>query len=139
MQTDNVVAQYVLQLDNLVEKYIAVRDKKQEIDKAHKGRMAEYARVMDKIEALILDHFTKTGQDSAKTQHGTAYKSTQTSVKVADRDAFLAFVMEDLAEREIFLESKANKTAVDAWLTEKQELPPGVNVTRINTVNIRRS
>jgi hypothetical protein len=38
-----------------------------------------------------------------------------------------------------FLESKANKTAVAAYMEANGELPPGVNVSRKLTVGVRRS
>ena len=86
---------------------------------------------------MFLAEFNETGQESAKTEHGTAYKATRMSTKVSDRDAFLNFVRENEAWE--FLESRANKTAVTAYMEENEDVPPGVDVSRISTINIRRS
>ncbi len=126
-----------MKIDELLAKYVQLRDKKQELDKAHKEKMAKFTDVMRKIECHLLDYFQDTGVDSVKTEAGTAYRTIRTTATVADRDIFLEFVRDNDAWA--FLESRANKSAVEQYLDEHQELPPGVNVNRIATVNIRRS
>lgn len=124
-------------IGDLIAKYVALRDKKAEIEKAQKEQLARFKTVMDKIEALILDHFNETGVESARTPAGTAFKSIKSNVRVDDRDAFMAFVRD--TEGWAFLESKANKSAVDEYLKVNEALPPGVSLSRVATVNIRRS
>ncbi len=124
-------------IGDLVAKYVALRDKKAEIEKAQKEQLARFKAVMDKIEALILDHFNETGVESARTPAGTAFKSIKSSVRVDDRDAFMAFVRD--TDGWAFLEAKANKSTVDEYLKVNEALPPGVSLSRVATVNIRRS
>lgn len=124
-------------IGDLIAKYVALRDKKAEIEKAQKEQLARFKTVMDKIEAMILDHFNETGVESARTPAGTAFKSIKSNVRVDDRDAFMAFVRD--TEGWAFLESKANKSAVDEYLKVNEALPPGVSLSRVATVNIRRS
>ena len=126
-----------MKIDDLLGKYVQLRDKKAEIEKAHKAKVGQLTDVMKKIEAILLEHFNDTGSDSVKTSNGTAYKSIKTSVSVADRDIFLDFIRNN--EAWAFLESRANKPAVEEYLEAHQELPPGINVSRVATVNIRRS
>lgn len=126
-----------MQLDELIRKYLKIRDAKAEREAAHKEDMKRFTSALTKIEQLLLKEFNETGQDSAKTKSGTAYRSTRTSAKVADRDSFLAFVRD--TEGWDFLESRVNKTAVEAFMEENGELPPGVDVSRAVTINIRRS
>lgn len=126
-----------MQLNDLIRKYIKIRDAKDEFVAAHKKELARYTNAMKKIEEMILNEFNETGQESAKTKFGTAYVSTKTSARVVSRDDFFGFVREQGAWD--ILEARANTTAVKAFMEEHDTLPPGVNVTRVNTINIRRS
>lgn len=126
-----------MQLAELIEKYLKIRDAKDAKVKEHKDELARYNNALTKIEQLLLKEFNETGQDSAKTPFGTAYRTIRTSAKVADRDSFFDFVRE--TEGWDFLESRANKSAVEAYMEEHDELPPGVDVSRTTTINIRRS
>ena len=126
-----------MQIDELIGKYIKIRDAKAEEESKHKEHMKRFNNAMTKIEQMLLSEFNETGQESAKTPHGTAYRSVRVAAKVADRDSFLAFVRE--SDGWDFLESRVNKTAVQEYMDEHDELPPGVNVSRSVTINIRRS
>ena len=127
----------MVDMQTLVEKYVQLRDKKAELDKAHKEKMAKFNDAMKELESRMLDHLNETGVESARTPNGTAYRSVRSNVKVEDRDAFLQFV-KDNGEWE-FLESRANKPAVESYLEDQQELPPGLSINRQHVVNIRRS
>lgn len=124
-------------ISELVAKYIAIRDKKAEIVADQKGVLDRINHALSRIEASMLEAMQGLGVESMRTPSGTAYQSTRTSAKVEDREAFLTFVREN--EAWAFLESRANKTAVEEFLTEHQELPPGITITKKLTVGIRRS
>jgi len=124
-------------INTLVEKYIAIRDTKSQIAAEPKAVMDRISNAMKKIEERLLDEMNTLGTESMRTPSGTCYKSITTSAKVEDREAFMDFVRGNNAWD--FIESRANKTAVSAFLEEHQELPPGVSVTRASAVNIRRS
>lgn len=126
-----------MQLSDLIRKYLKIRDAKEALVAEQKKELARFNNALDKIEQMLLSEFNETGQDSAKTPYGTAYRSVRTSAKVADRDAFFDFVREN--EAWDFLESRANKTAVQQFMEEHEDLPPGVDVSRVTTINIRRS
>lgn len=128
-----------MKLDQLVEKYVKVRDKKAELKKAYETEAKKYEDALVKMEAMILKIFEETGQDSAKTQFGTAYTSPRVSATVADRDAFLTWVLQDPAERTIFLENRVSKTAVEQYKGVHDDLPPGINWTSILTIGVRRA
>jgi hypothetical protein len=124
-------------INDLVEKYVQLRDKKAEIDKSHREKVAKFNAAMGKIEAFLGEYFNDIGVESIRTSSGTAFRSTETTVKVDDRDAFLAFVRD--SDAWAFLESRANKSAVDEYLKANEELPPGVSVTRRSVIRIHRS
>lgn len=122
-------------IEDLVARYVAIRDKKAQLAAERKLVDDRINKAMTKIEQALLTEMNASGAESVRTGAGTCYKSTRTSAVVDDRDSFIPFAL----EHPEFLESRANKTAVEAYLDETGELPPGVRVTRAVTVNIRRS
>lgn len=124
-------------ISELVAGYIKLRDKKKLLESEHKARLAKLDDVMDQIEARLRQHFNETGAESVRTDEGTAYSSVRTSVRVADPEVFRSFVEANNAWA--MLDARANKSAVEAYLEDRGELPPGLDVTRIQTVNIRRA
>ncbi len=79
----------------------------------------------------------QAGADNIKTAHGTCYSTTRYTASLADPEAFMKFVRDtgsfDLLDR------KANVTAVKDYVAEKSCLPPGVNLSAIKTVGVRRA
>lgn len=124
-------------IEGLVEKYIAARDKKQAIMNEAKERCAKIDGVLDKIEGILLAAFDETGLESVKTASGTAYKQTRNAYSVADWDNVLAFIREN--EMWHMLERRVAKSAVDAYREETDALPPGLDARSEVVINIRRS
>lgn len=126
-----------MKVNELVDRYIQLRDKKAAIKKEYDEKVAKVESVMDKVEAVLLKHFDETGADSIKTDAGTAYKSNRTSATVADWDKFLAHVQN--TESWQLLEHRAAKKAVEEYKAANDDLPPGINWSSEVVVNIRRS
>lgn len=126
-----------MQLNELVEKYILLRDRKADLKRDYEGKVAALDKVMEKMEAVLLDAFQTSGVESVRTAAGTAYKSTRTSATVADWDAFFAFVKEHQAFE--LIERRCSKTAVEQYRAANDDLPPGLNWREEAVVNIRRS
>ncbi len=125
-----------ISIDQLVEMYRKLREKKSEIDQEYKARLTKVREKQEVIENAILKFFNETGLESAKTPHGTAYVSTVMNARVADRDTFFEFVRRNDAWD--MLESRANKTAVREYIEEAGETPPGVDTAQIRKINIRK-
>ena len=124
-------------MEELVEKYIQLRDKKAEISAAFKAKTAKLDEVIGKIEGVLLQQFMELGMESVRTKAGTAYKSTRSSATVADWDNVLDFVRQnDLWN---MLEHRVSKQAVEQFKEEHGDLPPGVNWREEVVVNVRRS
>ena len=128
-----------MKLNELVEKYIVLRDRRAERKRAYEEADAADVALQEKIEAVLLKTFDENGMDSVKTANGTAYKSTRNSATVGDRDAYINWVLEDPQERQVFLESRCNKSAVEQYKAANDELPPGINWRSELVVNVRRS
>ena len=125
-----------MKLNELVEKYIQLRDKKAEIRKQYLARVGDIDTLMEKIEGMLLKVFNETGMDAVKTEFGTAFKSVRSSSTVADWDALRMYVLENGAWE--LIERRCNSEAVAQHKAANGELPPGVNWREEIVVNIRR-
>lgn len=123
-------------LDTQVEAYIKLRNKRKKIKELYTERDKELKVKMDKIEMEILDFLKTTGQESAKTKFGTAYKQRKTSATVSDGNEFFKFVLKHAAID--LLEKRVNKTAYLAYLDDKIEVP-GVALFTESKVMIRKN
>ena len=126
-----------MNVDALIEEYIALRDVKSDLKKEWSDANAEVERRMNQIEAEFLNKFNTENSTQAKSESGIAFKHTRSSVKVQDRDTWMKHIID--TEGWHFIESKANKTAVDEYIAEHGEPPPGVAIVVETTVNVRRS
>lgn len=124
-------------MDEIIEKYIKLRDGKAQLVQKHKEKMQGIDSVLTRIEAALLEEFREMGVQSVKTDAGTAYVQLRTSAGVADWDAVLAYIKENDAWD--MLERRVNKSAVESFREEKNDLPPGVNWREEQVVNVRRS
>lgn len=126
-------------IDKLIETYLALRDKKTELDRIHDEAIAPIKAGMAKIENHLLTQMQAQGLTSFPVKGvGTAYQSLHTSVTMADWDSYRPFI-EEQPDPFRFLDRKVNKTAVEEYMAEHQDVPPGVNVRREIVVNVRRS
>lgn len=127
-----------MKLSEAVTLYIQLRDKKAQMKSEFEASVAPINDKMEKLEAKLLDVFNKTGMDSVKTEHGTAYTAVRTTASVADREAFMEFVKAN--EEWSLIEVRAAKTAIEQFRDNNDnELPPGINIRSERVVNIRRS
>lgn len=117
-----------------VAQYIRIREferaAKAEFDKSMKRTRDAKAL----LEAQLLQHLNDTGGNKLSCDVGTVYRRTITSVKVVDQSLFRAFGIEN-DEWDAF-DIRANKTYINKVIDENGELPPGVKVTRIDTVGV---
>lgn len=121
----------------LVEGYIRLRDKKAEIKARHEAEMAPVNAMMDKIEIHLLAKMQEQGVESYKTGVGTAYTTTRSSVTCADGAGFIAWAIE--TGNTHMIERRAVKTAVDEFVAQHKDLPPGLTYRTETVVNVRRS
>lgn len=126
-------------LDQLVEKYIALRDRKAALKGDYEKSVAKIDEALGRIEAYLLTQLTATGSESVRTKSGTFYKSERISATVADWDHIREWVLDAPAERWSMLEKRVSKGFVEAYKTEHNDLPPGVNIRSEIVVNVRRS
>lgn len=128
-QTNEDVEKYVRQ-------YLAIREILKKLDDAHDEARKEWVDEHNKLTGLLQAFMDAHGADSIKTSEGTCYNSTRYSASLADPQAFMNYVIEhsqwDLIDR------KANATACRDFTAEKGAPPPGVNLSSLRTVGVRR-
>ena len=90
------------------------------------------------IEGLLADEINRLEGQSIKTEMGTAYRSTVTSFKVADRDAWLDFVFQN-NQRDMLTAHTAKDAVKEYMETNGGTPPPGLNMTQIYKINVKRS
>ena len=120
----------------LTSQYLQLRQTIRDVDAMHAERTAPLREKLDELGLKLLDQLNKSGVDSMSNTAGTVYKKTKSTATVKDGEALIDFIIEegyiDLLER------RANVTAVKEYLEEKQELPPGVELSEIVVIGVRK-
>lgn len=125
-------------INDIVGKYIQLRDKVGDIKERHKQELAPFTVAMGKLEAFLLAQMNALGADSIKTPHGTPYISKRTSVTIADWPAYWAW-LEAQGATDSGVDHKANKSFVEGYIESNGgDVPPGINYNAENVVNVRR-
>lgn len=124
-------------VETIVAAYIQVRDQKAELKAKQAEEMKRFDEALDKLEGMALAALQQAGAESLRTSAGTVYQSTRTSATVADKSAFMDYVKDNGAYD--LLDVRANKTAVEDFLSQHQDTPPGVVIRREITVGFRRA
>jgi hypothetical protein len=124
--------------DEIVGKYIAYRDhlaaEQEKFDLIQKP----YKDAMEVLAGAMLQQLNTSGEESVRTDAGTAYKSTTMHARVTDREALFNFVRE--SDEFDLLVAGVAKDAVKTYSDEhKGTLPPGVEVTFVTKCNFRRA
>lgn len=121
----------------MIEKFIQLRDKVDEIKKKHAEQLKPYQEVMQKLEGALMLALDQAGVDNMKCDAGTVYKSTSTSVTVQHWSETLKYIQEN--EAWDLLEARVSKTAANAIIEESGNPIPGVNVSEAIVLRVRRS
>jgi hypothetical protein len=119
----------------MIANYVKLRDYKKAAADEFSKSMEKVNQAMQKLEAKLLESLDQSGSNSISCDAGTVYRNTQHSAVVRDRKAFLDYI---LATGDWdALDVKANKTYVREQ-AEKAALVPGVELTSVYTVGVRR-
>ena len=126
-----------MKLNELIAKYISLRDKKSEIETECKEKVAKIAVVMDKMEAALLQAMEESGAESFKTDEGTAYRTEKVSCTTADKNVFLEFIRAN--NLWALLDARPLKAGIQEYKEQHEDLPPGINWRTEIAINVRRS
>ena len=125
-----------MNLNDKVAQYIKLRSSRAEIKKIYTESDKGLKEKMNLIEMNILEFLNETGQTSAKTDHGTAFKQESMSVTVSDAPQFFEFVINNKAVD--LLERRVNKTVYKSYIKDGMVIP-GVNVYKEAKIMVRKS
>jgi hypothetical protein len=126
-----------MQVSDLIGKYIAIRDKKDQIKAEYDQKVLAIDEALVKIENALLRTLQNTGVESVRTDFGTAYISVRNSCTTADKQAFLDYIRTN--EDWGLLDARPMKSAVEQYQEEHGDIPPGLNWRSEQVVRIRRS
>jgi len=124
-----------MDFETRIRQYRFVRDEIKKLDEEHESFMKERRALLSWLGSDLLNMLNATGQDSAKTQSGTAYITTQVSATLRDAEEFRRFVID--GQRWEMIDWRANKSAVKDWVAEHQNEPPGVAYNPVRVVGVR--
>jgi transposase len=122
--------------DQVIQKYIQLRDEKSKIEERHKEELVGHKNAMEKLEAWLQSHLQKEGLQSLKSAIGTAFLKEVSSATVEDRDTFFSFALNGHLE---LLDARCSKTVVDDFVEANGSPPPGVKYSKTQVVQIRRA
>jgi hypothetical protein len=129
--------QELARIDELVADFRTLRDWLNVQKKKYEDNIAPYIARKEEIGREMLAFLDQTGQESARTSQGTVTATVNHTVSCSDDpDAFMAFIRKSgMLE---LLDRRPNKTACLAYLSEHNELPPGVQLSSIRIASVRK-
>lgn len=124
--------------DEIIAKYIALRDSIAGINKRAKDEIAPLQTAMDTIESYLMNLMNNSGQNTMGTSAGTAFITTKTGCNISDKTEFVKYLLEDPERVTRLLTISANKTAVGEHIDKNGTPPPGIKWVVMREVQVRR-
>tara|TARA_R110002096_G_scaffold121618_1_gene263415 strand:- start:610 stop:1032 length:423 start_codon:yes stop_codon:yes gene_type:complete len=122
---------------SLLQMFIKLRDRRAQRKAAFDADDATDKEKQSGIEVEFLRRFNERGIDNVSSrEYGTAYRSTRSSVTIADWDIFLKHVKKNEAWE--LLEHRANKKNAQEYTEVHGEIVPGTKYSETQVVNFRR-
>lgn len=122
-------------LKTAIATFVAAREKKRALKAAFDVKAGKIQEVLSRLETIIMEEMPE-GVDSVKTDEGTAYRRTESSVAVEDWEEFLTFVRKEKAWG--LLNHGANKSEVEAFLAQDRTVP-GIRYARTLAIGVRKA
>ena len=125
-------------LDELVKVYLTIRSEREKIESEWKVKDKEFEGELALLSQQMLAVCNESNATSIKTKEGTVIKKLTERYTVADGESFRGFVMEQ-GMPELF-EARIHQGNFKEFMAEHADegLPPGVNVMREFTIQVRK-
>ena len=111
--------------EHRITQFMKLRDEIKEVEARFKAELAPLKAAEEYLKGVLLTMLDTTGQSSARTVAGTAYKKRKNSATIADGAAFRRAVIG--SEDWDLVDWRANVTAVGRYIEDNSQPPPGVN------------
>ena len=123
-------------IDQLISKYIAIRDHKTELKKQFDADTAKLDAGLKRIEQALAQHLQQTGVERVGSANGVAFFSTSRTATVADRESFFNY-LQDTGNWHL-ADIRAAKKQIAEYRDEMDDLPPGINWEEARVVRVNR-
>ncbi len=123
-------------MERRVAQYVQVRDILARKKAEYEDTIKPLLQIQEELAGRISAFLSANKLENVKTKAGTAYTSVRYTASLADPDLFMRFVID--TQKFDLLDRRANVTAVKDYVKEKNELPPGCNLSAIETVGVQR-
>ena len=126
-----------MKTNEMVETYIRIRTKREEIKKEADKQMAALDEDLEIISLYLSDFLKESGASSIKTPHGTVYTSVKSRFWTNNWEAMYNFMQSHDAFD--LLEKRIHQSNMKTYLEENpDQLPEGLNVDSKHSVIVRR-
>lgn len=124
--------------DKLVEVYIKLRNKRQQLLSAFEAEDNDLKAQQDMISERLLDICKEVGADSLRTQYGTVSRTVKTRYWTNDWGSMYDFIKDHDAMH--LLEQRLHQTNLKNYLEEHPDLlPAGLNSDSKYAVSVRKA
>jgi hypothetical protein len=122
---------------DLVGAYLTLRNEKKRREAELEKELEATKAMMGMIESTLLDRLSRNGASSERTPAGTVVRSQKVSTTIADPAAFRDFVTTNALYD--LVDWRANGPAVADYIKEAEIVPPGLNISSIYLVQVRKA
>lgn len=123
-------------IDELIERYIKLRDLKGDRKKAYDAEVAKIEKAMAVLEGHLANALNAANVDRMGCKAGTVFFQKTASVTAADKEIFFDFLQS--TDNWQLADIRPAKKAVTEWRDEGNELPPGINFHEAQVVRVNR-
>ena len=126
-----------VKLDKVAATYVKIRDKRSDLKKAYEAEDQKLKDQMETINGFFMETLTALGVESARTKHGTVYKSIDVKPSCDDWSVFGDWIIENNAIEA--LERRVKKSFITDYMAENKDgLPPGISVMKEFIIKVLR-
>ena len=132
-------------ISQIIGRFVQLRHAVEILTAKHEAELAPYKEAMTALEGAAHQHLLNNNEQSIKTEHGTVFFKGWTQVKMADKQTFVEWLLDvrDPAEASnrvaSFFTAAVSKEAVETWLEENNQLPPGLDIARGQKIHFRKA
>ena len=124
--------------ERLVTAYRNIRDKKQELNRAHDEVIKDLDEKLERLKGVMLAELNNNNGEGIRTAAGTFFRKLEVIPTGQDWEAFYDWIKEHDAFDA--LERRIKRTFVSKYMDDNDgAIPPGVNVFRRYTVEVRKN
>ena len=124
-------------VSTVINAYVQLRDKRSALKQKYETLDGELRGKMDKLEAYLLGVMQEQEATQLGSEFGTAYKQVTIKASCSDWPSFWSFQQE--TGRFDMTQKRLSEKAIQTYLEETGELPPGVNTSSELKIIVRRS